>query len=128
MAPVLGDVLGLELTRGGREFLGRYTVPWEYFVPSTPPPHIQAWLEAANVTLACGAFRRSMRTVGDGAYAFSVPAGTYQIDVEAPGFLPSAETVTLKAAGSERSFKLAEGRYSSIVTVSAQGGVVSDPA
>ena len=45
-----GDVLGLELTRRGREFLGRYTVPWEYFVPSLPPPHVQAWLEAANVT------------------------------------------------------------------------------
>lgn len=45
-----GDVLGLELSRRGREFLGRYTVPWEYFIPSPPPPHIEAWLAAAQIT------------------------------------------------------------------------------
>ncbi|HEY3349010.1 MAG TPA: TonB-dependent siderophore receptor [Thermoanaerobaculia bacterium] len=79
----------------------------------------------ASVTLSCGAFRRSVRTVGDGAYSFAAKAGTYQIDVEAPGFLPWAETVTLKAGGSERSLKLTEGRFSSIVTVSATGGYVA---
>ena len=57
-----GDVLGLELTRRGREFLGRYTVPWEYYVPSTPPPHIQAWLAAANVT----AYGLAARKLADG--------------------------------------------------------------
>jgi iron complex outermembrane receptor protein len=79
----------------------------------------------ATVTLSCGAFRRSVRTVGDGTYAFTAHAGPYQVDIEAPGFLPWAETVTLKAGGAERSFKLAEGRYSSIVTVSATGGYVA---
>lgn len=44
------DVLGLELTRRGRTFAGRYTVPWEYFEPSTPPPHVQKWLETANAS------------------------------------------------------------------------------
>lgn len=57
-----GDVLGLELTRRGREFLGRYTVPWEYFVPPVPPPHIQAWLAAANVS----AFDRAAATLAHG--------------------------------------------------------------
>ena len=79
----------------------------------------------ATVTLSCGAFRRSVRTVGDGAYAFTARAGTYQVDVDAPGFLPWAETVALKTGGAERTFKLAEGRYSSIVNVSATGGYVA---
>ncbi len=30
-----GEILGLELTRMGRDFRGRYTVPWEYF--EAPP-------------------------------------------------------------------------------------------
>ncbi|MHB8798631.1 MAG: TonB-dependent siderophore receptor [Thermoanaerobaculia bacterium] len=80
----------------------------------------------ASLTLACGAFRRSVRTVGDGTYSFSAPAGTYQVDIEASGFLPWAETVVLKATGgSERSFKLVSGHFSSIVTVTAQGGYVA---
>jgi len=56
-----GDVMGLELSRKGREFLGRYTVPWEYFEPSTPPPHIQAWLEKAKIT----PFGHAARTLAD---------------------------------------------------------------
>ena len=80
----------------------------------------------ASLTLACGTFRRTARSVGNGAYEFTAHAGTYQVDVEAPGFLPWAETVVLTAAaGGERSFKLAEGRYSSIVTVTAEGGYVA---
>ena len=43
-----GEVLGLELTRAGRPFLGRYTVPWEYFTPSKPPPHVAAALAEAR--------------------------------------------------------------------------------
>ena len=45
-----GDVLGLELTRRGRDFRGRYTLPWEYFEAPMPPPHVAAWLQAASVT------------------------------------------------------------------------------
>jgi rhodanese-related sulfurtransferase/membrane protein insertase Oxa1/YidC/SpoIIIJ len=46
-----GEILGLELDRAGYDFRGRYTVPWEYFVASTPPPHIQEWLQQAHRTL-----------------------------------------------------------------------------
>ena len=35
------DVLGLELTRAGHDVRGRYTVPFEYFVPTSRPPHIE---------------------------------------------------------------------------------------
>jgi iron complex outermembrane receptor protein len=60
-------------------------------------------LPGASLSLACGAFHRTARSVGDGTYSFSAPAGTYQVEIEAPGFLPWAETVVLKAAGaSER--------------------------
>ena len=40
-----GELLGLDLTRAGREFLGRYTLPWEYSVASPPPPHVARFLE-----------------------------------------------------------------------------------
>ncbi len=43
-----GEVLGLELTRAGRTFLGRYTVPWEYFRAPPPPPHTAAALAEAR--------------------------------------------------------------------------------
>ena len=42
------EILGLELTRIGKDFRGRYTLPWEYFQPSARPPHIEAWLANAN--------------------------------------------------------------------------------
>ena len=80
----------------------------------------------ANLILACGSFRREARTVGNGSYSFTAPAGTYQVDIEAPGFLPWAETVVLRSTGeNQRSFKLAAGRFSSIVTVTATGGYVA---
>jgi rhodanese-related sulfurtransferase/membrane protein insertase Oxa1/YidC/SpoIIIJ/phosphohistidine swiveling domain-containing protein len=43
-----GEVLGLELDRAGYDFRGRYTVPWEYFIASTPRPYIQQWLDQAG--------------------------------------------------------------------------------
>ena len=39
-----GELLGLEWTRRGRTFLGRYTTPWEFFVTPSPPPHVAAFL------------------------------------------------------------------------------------
>jgi len=46
-----GEILGLTLSRAGRDFRGRYTVPWEYFVPSKRPPHVEALLAEQNKTL-----------------------------------------------------------------------------
>ncbi len=42
------QVLGLELTRAGHDFRGRYTLPWEYYIAPPPKPHVQAWLAAQN--------------------------------------------------------------------------------
>lgn len=36
------SVLGLELARRGRDFRGRYTLPWEYFEPAKRPPYVEA--------------------------------------------------------------------------------------
>ncbi|MCP5076341.1 MAG: PEP-utilizing protein [Rhodobacteraceae bacterium] len=46
----ISQVLGLELSRRGYDFRGRYTVPWEYFVAPPPKPHIAAWKNAAQQT------------------------------------------------------------------------------
>lgn len=43
-----GEVIGLELMQAGHDFRGRYTVPWEYFTPSAPPPHVVAFQEQAQ--------------------------------------------------------------------------------
>jgi len=40
----MSQVLGLELSQQGIDFRGRYTLPWEYFIPSAPKPHVQDWL------------------------------------------------------------------------------------
>ncbi len=46
----MSQVLGLELTKAGKDFRGRYTVPWEYFIPKKPKPHVAAWLAEHNMT------------------------------------------------------------------------------
>jgi rhodanese-related sulfurtransferase/membrane protein insertase Oxa1/YidC/SpoIIIJ/phosphohistidine swiveling domain-containing protein len=43
-----GEVLGLELTRLGYDYRGRYTVPWEYFTTGELRPYIQEWLREAH--------------------------------------------------------------------------------
>jgi iron complex outermembrane receptor protein len=83
-------------------------------------------LVGASVVLTCGSFRLDARTVGDGSYSFAAPVGSYLIEVEAPGFLPWAESVDLQGTGANtRSFTLATGHFSSIVTVEATGGFVA---
>ena len=47
----MAQVLGLELDRAGIAFEGRYTTPWDYFVPPEPKPHVQAWLAEQQKTL-----------------------------------------------------------------------------
>lgn len=53
------QVLGLELTRAGHDFRGRYTLPWEYFVPAKRKSHIEAWLADAQL----GLWQRSVNGV-----------------------------------------------------------------
>ena len=43
-----GEVLGLELTRQGYDYRGRYTVPWEYFTKGEVRPYIKEWLAEAH--------------------------------------------------------------------------------
>lgn len=43
-----GEVLGLELTRLGYDYRGRYTVPWEYFTKGEVRPYIKEWLAEAH--------------------------------------------------------------------------------
>ncbi len=54
------EVLGLELTRAGHDFRGRYTLPWEYFIPKKPKPHIEAWMAASQA----GLWQKSIDVVG----------------------------------------------------------------
>lgn len=44
-----GEVMGLALTRKGRDFRGRYTVPWDYAPIVVPPPHVAAALAERNL-------------------------------------------------------------------------------
>ena len=40
----MSQVLALEISEAGIDFLGRYTTPWEYFDAPEPKPHVQEWL------------------------------------------------------------------------------------
>lgn len=51
----MSQVLGLELSKSGIPFIGRYTTPWEYFVPPPTKPHVSAWLEEQQQTRWQGA-------------------------------------------------------------------------
>src|ERR1700736_2731750 len=78
-------------------------------------------LVGASLALRCGNFRQDTRTTGDGTYRVSAPAGSYLIEVNAPGFEMTAETVQL-AKPEARDFTLQTGTYSSIITVTESGG------
>src|SRR5207248_3915284 len=78
-------------------------------------------LVGASLTLRCGTFRQDARTTGDGTFRISAPAGSYLIEVNAPGFDMTAETVQLTKPES-RDFTLQAGTYSSIITVTESGG------
>jgi hypothetical protein len=36
----MSQVLGLEMVQAGIPFEGRYTTPWDYFIPPAPKPHV----------------------------------------------------------------------------------------
>lgn len=57
-----GEVMGLALTRAGHTFLGRYTVPWDYAVPRSPPPHVAQAMAAMQV----GWWSRAADALADG--------------------------------------------------------------
>jgi iron complex outermembrane recepter protein len=77
----------------------------------------------ATIALRCGSFRQDARTTGNGGYQITAPAGSYLIEVNAPGMEMSAETVQLAAGSpSTRDFGLQTGTYSSIITVNEPGG------
>ena len=42
------EVLGLELERAGYDYRGKYTLPWEYYIPTKPRPYIEEWLKEAQ--------------------------------------------------------------------------------
>jgi rhodanese-related sulfurtransferase/membrane protein insertase Oxa1/YidC/SpoIIIJ/phosphohistidine swiveling domain-containing protein len=44
------QILGYQVTQAGYEFLGRYTVPWEYFVAPPPRPYILSYLRELRET------------------------------------------------------------------------------
>ena len=45
-----GEALGLEMSRAGYDYRGRYTLPWDYFVKPKPRPFVQEWLNELNQT------------------------------------------------------------------------------
>ncbi|MGO8913313.1 MAG: rhodanese-like domain-containing protein, partial [Bradyrhizobium sp.] len=44
----MSTVLGLELSRAGFDVRGRYTLPWEYFIPTPEPPYVKAWRDSID--------------------------------------------------------------------------------
>ena len=57
------QVLGFEVTQAGYDFRGRYTVPWDYFVPLAPRPYILKYLNEShrNVVGKAGRCCRTFR-------------------------------------------------------------------
>ncbi len=46
----MSTVLGLELSHAGFDIRGRYTLPWEYYVPATEPPYVKAWRDSVDTS------------------------------------------------------------------------------
>jgi rifampicin phosphotransferase len=44
------QVLGYLVSQAGRDYRGRYTVPWEYFVPDPPRPYLLSYLHQMHET------------------------------------------------------------------------------
>ena len=46
----MSTVLGLELSHAGFDVRGRYTVPWEYYIPTPEPPYVKAWRDSVDTS------------------------------------------------------------------------------
>lgn len=68
----MAQVLGYELQQVGIEFIGRYTLPWEYFEPPAPKSHVAAWLAAQNESYWSKAVGRVATLLDRGAEALGV--------------------------------------------------------
>jgi rifampicin phosphotransferase len=68
-----GEALGLEMSRAGYDFRGRYTLPWDYFVKPKPRPFVQAWLNELNQTWWDKAVALMARLVRTGTDQFGFP-------------------------------------------------------
>lgn len=44
------QVLGYMVSQAGHDFRGRYTVPWEYFIPDKPRPYLLSYLHQMHET------------------------------------------------------------------------------
>lgn len=75
----------------------------------------------AQLTLACGDFHAKTTTDANGAYSFAIPAGAYQLLIEAMNFSNVVQEITVADADSptELSPVLQLGQIRSAVTVSA---------
>jgi membrane protein insertase Oxa1/YidC/SpoIIIJ/rhodanese-related sulfurtransferase/phosphohistidine swiveling domain-containing protein len=68
-----GEALGLEMSRAGYDYRGRYTLPWEYFVKPKPRPFVQEWLNELNQTWWDKAVAQVALLVGAGANRIGFP-------------------------------------------------------
>ena len=65
------QVLGYMVSQAGHDFRGRYTVPWEYFVPDPPRPYLLSYLHQMHETwwgrlvdLLAGFLNKSAAAIG----------------------------------------------------------------
>ncbi len=87
-----------------------------------------ASIAAATITLRCGNFLQQAHTSADGAYSIETSAGTYQIQVEAPGFESITQSVELppeRSGAKTLDFSMRIGAAASIVSVTAPAGYVA---
>jgi rifampicin phosphotransferase len=68
-----GEALGLEMSRAGYDYRGRYTLPWEYFIKPKPRPFVQAWLNELNQTWWDKAVAQMARLVDAGTARVGFP-------------------------------------------------------
>ena len=80
-----------------------------------------AGIAQAQLTLRCGSFRSTVVSDTAGAYSLAVPAGHYQLVVEAPNFSNLSQDVTVSdsASGTVLNPVLQLGQLRSVVTVTA---------